>query len=160
MAMDMLSRWGSLPIIVGDKEEVETMKGLEDRPDGVYLVLVTSHQERKEIKLQSVTTENVLSNFSFIVVALTKDDEIDWAFDCQIDDALDFTKGKDSTCGRPLTEPEIKSVAEDLVAGDFNLDFLTGTAPPEGHKADEPQLGEDVGSDKSSGSETKKISPS
>jgi hypothetical protein len=117
MAIDVLSREGCIPIIVGDEEDMANVVGVTTAPGGVVNLLMTSEDGKTQKQPLSVQASKNFGKQEYVLlVSLSAEDEITAAYLSPVDNA--------DKPMRMLEEPEIKKLAEDLVGGNFTLDFL------------------------------------
>ena len=116
MAIDVLSRDNCVPIIVGDEEDMADVVGVSTAGGGVHLMMTDESGKTVKLPMSTQASKNFGKNEYALLVALTATDEIASAYLTPINNA--------DKPMRMLEEPEIKELAEALVAGDFTLDFL------------------------------------
>jgi hypothetical protein len=118
MAIDVLSREGCIPIIVGDEEDMANVVGVSTGGAGgiVNLLMTSPDGKTQKQPLSPQASKNFGKQEYVLLVSLTAEDEISAAYLSPVDNA--------DKPMRMLEEPEIKKLAEDLVGGNFTLDFL------------------------------------
>jgi hypothetical protein len=117
MAIDVLSREGCIPIIVGDEEDMANVVGVTTAGGGAVNLLMTSSDGKTQKQpLSAQASKNFGKQEYVLLVSLSAEDEITAACLSPVDNA--------DKPMRMLEEPEIKKLAEDLVGGNFTLDFL------------------------------------
>ena len=116
MAIDVLSRENCVPIVVGDEADMADVVGVGTSGGTAHLVMTNENGKTHKVALSPQASKNFATTDYVLLVALTPDDEIASAYKMPINNA-DMPM-------EALEEPQIKELAEALVAGDFNLDFL------------------------------------
>ena len=121
MAIDVLSRRSATPILVGDAEDVQAYRRcyIDESTVPAHLVLSAADEVASvtlRFQMSAACAANISGGESILLVALTKADDIASAILVPLNDAV--------SPARSVEEPEIKRLAEELVSGDFTLDFL------------------------------------
>lgn len=118
MAIDVLSRKGFTPIIVGDENDMDGIMSVvpQDGPRKAGVVLASADGRVRIVELSPESSANFRAATEVLLVALESSDEIAYAHLYRIGDG--------SGPIRSLSEPEIKDIAETLVQEDFRLDYL------------------------------------
>jgi hypothetical protein len=117
MAIDVLSRPNCIPIIVGDEADMADVVGVGTGAKGeAHLVMSNDQGKTQKVPLSPKASENFMTVDHVLLVSLTPDDQIASAYKMPMNNADGEMQA--------LDEPQIKELAEALVAGDFNLDFL------------------------------------
>ncbi len=117
MAIDVLSRPNCIPIIVGDEADMADVVGVGTSGKGdAHLVMTNEQGKTHKVPLSAQASKNFTTVSHVLLVSLTPDDQIASAYKMPMNNADGEMEA--------LDEPQIKELAEALVAGDFNLDFL------------------------------------
>ena len=116
MAIDVLSRPNCIPIIVGDETDMADVIAVNINAGEAHLVMSNDQGQMQKVPLSAQASKNFVTVDHVLLVALTADDQIASAYKMKINSPQDEVEY--------LDEPAIKQLAEALVAGDFNLDFL------------------------------------
>ena len=116
MAIDILSRENCIPIIVGDEADMADVVGIGTTKGVAHLIMTDEEGKTRKEALSPQAAKNFTGAQYVLLVSLTPEDEIASAYKMPIDDPNKEMEA--------LDEPQIKELAETLVAGDFNLDYL------------------------------------
>ena len=121
MAIDLLTRAFSNPLFVGDSDSIKRFDRVMNVPgaDDLRVILIDKNGEESPFPISTAAKAALMLSDVAALVSLTESDAIETAFLVAIDDA--------DTTPRMLSEDELKILAEDLVAGDFTLDFIEGS---------------------------------
>jgi hypothetical protein len=116
MAIDVLSRENCIPIVVGDEADMADVVGVGTAGGAAHLIMTNEDGKTHKVALSPQAAKNFATSEYVLLVSLTPEDEIASAYKMPINDP---DKPMEA-----LDEPQIKELAEALVAGDFNLDYL------------------------------------
>ena len=117
MAIDVLSRANCIPIVVGDEADMADVVGVGTTTKGeAHLVMTNEQGKTHKVPLSARASRDFSTSTHVLLVSLTPDDQIASAYKMPMNNADGEMEA--------LDEKQIKELAEALVAGEFNLDFL------------------------------------